>query len=379
MLLDLLFYVSGLSWLVVCLRTLLGSRALPDLGPEPPRDGEGPPTVAAIVAVRDGEHEIGPTLDALLAQQDVELTVIAVDDRSRDGTPALLAARAAQDPRLRPLRIDELPDGWLGKTHACARGATLASKAEWLLFVDADTWIAPGIVARAVRTARRLGTPHFCLVPGFRDQTLPGSALLITLSIGLFLRALELARRSRRKPFGVGAFTLIRSDVYRDVGGHEALRMHVIEDCDLAGNVLQKGHASALRMAVDEFRVHWVSDIRSAFRVLEKNFFALFRFRTALAIAAVVAETASWVIPVLGAVVGSRAGLFAIVCYLMLIPVGVILARRYRSPIALAAAVPLLFPLVPLILFNSVIATLRRGGVRWRETFYPLDRLRAQR
>jgi hypothetical protein len=32
-------------------------------------------------------------------------------------------------------------------------------------------------------------------------------------------------------------------------------------------------------------------------------------------------------------------------------------------------------PVLPACLLNSALTTLRQGGVRWRDTFYPLDAL----
>ena len=37
---------------------------------------------------------------------------------------------------------------------------------------------------------------------------------------------------------------------------------------------------------------------------------------------------------------------------------------------------PLLYPVLMYAVVNSTVVTLRRGGVRWRDTFYPLDLLR---
>lgn len=34
-------------------------------------------------------------------------------------------------------------------------------------------------------------------------------------------------------------------------------------------------------------------------------------------------------------------------------------------------------PLFLYAVLNSTVVTLRQGGIRWRETFYPLDKLRA--
>lgn len=78
--------------------------------------------VSVVLAVRDGERELAATLDGILAQRGVAFEVIAVDDGSRDGTPALLAAAAMREPRLRLVRQERI-----GLTPALARGCAAAS------------------------------------------------------------------------------------------------------------------------------------------------------------------------------------------------------------------------------------------------------------
>jgi cellulose synthase/poly-beta-1,6-N-acetylglucosamine synthase-like glycosyltransferase len=92
----------------------------------------------------------------LLTQKDVELEMIAVDDRPTDRTGEILRRVAAADPRLKVLRVDALQEGWLGKCHACHLGAGGAT-GEWLLFTDGDVWMKPDVIARAVGAARAGG------------------------------------------------------------------------------------------------------------------------------------------------------------------------------------------------------------------------------
>jgi len=42
-----------------------------------------------------------------------------------------------------------------------------------------------------------------------------------------------------------------------------------------------------------------------------------------------------------------------------------------------ALGAPFVIPVFICALLNSTFATLRNGGIRWRETFYSLDALRA--
>lgn len=58
------------------------------------------PHIAVLLATHDGAAWLDAQLDSILGQRDVEVTVVVSDDASTDGTPALLAARTAADPRV---------------------------------------------------------------------------------------------------------------------------------------------------------------------------------------------------------------------------------------------------------------------------------------
>jgi len=82
---------------------------------------------SVVIAARDEESRIEQTVIRLLAQQGVELEIIVVDDRSTDKTGEIVRKLAEQDSRVRLRRIDSLPEGWLGKCHACHVGASIGT------------------------------------------------------------------------------------------------------------------------------------------------------------------------------------------------------------------------------------------------------------
>ena len=109
-----------------------------------------------LVPARNEERNVGACLALLSAQAWPNLEIIAVDDGSTDGTPAILADAARRDPRVRVLRVDGPPAGWTGKSFALDAGVSIARGA-WLCFTDADTVHAPESIARAVGFAERQG------------------------------------------------------------------------------------------------------------------------------------------------------------------------------------------------------------------------------
>src|SRR5438876_9454886 len=120
------------------------------------------PRLSVVVPARDEASGIGRAVESLLAQDYPDLEIIVVDDRSSDATGAVLAKLAARDSRIRAIRVDQLPAGWLGKNHALWRGAESAS-GEWLLFTAADIVFAQGAVRRAVAYAVAEQLDHLTL------------------------------------------------------------------------------------------------------------------------------------------------------------------------------------------------------------------------
>jgi hypothetical protein len=361
--------LSGLGWAAFAVRGLAGLRDAPPL----PRLALGPrpaERVRVVVAARDEADALRRTLDGLRQQRDVDMEVVVVDDRSVDETPRVLAEASAGDPRVRAVRVDAVPDGWLGKCHACWTGARAAgAKPDWLLFLDADSWLGPDTIARAVQTARQEQADHLCLLPQLVGQSFLGRTVTLAMSFGLFHQAAGLRRDRRGSYVGVGAFQLFRAGAYDAVGSHEAVRLDVVEDIALARRVRQQGLRSRLRFAVDTFEVRWITDLPSVFTVLAKNYFALLGYRTALVVTLVAGGMAAFAAACATPAGLTGLGVFAVCAF----PI----ARRYRwSPIH-ALAAPLAIPCVLTAMAWSTIRTLRDGGVTWRGSFHALADLRA--
>ena len=105
------------------------------------------PQVSVLLPVRDGAATLEECLDSLRAQTLADHEVVAVDDGSTDGTPALLQRAARRDPRLRVART-----GARGITPALNAALAMA-RAPLVARMDADDVAHPD---RLLRQARRL-------------------------------------------------------------------------------------------------------------------------------------------------------------------------------------------------------------------------------
>lgn len=104
-----------------------------------------PEPVAVVVVTWNSAHEIAACLDSATAERPEELWVI--DNGSRDGTAALVRARF---PEVRVLECTEN----LGFAQGCNLGVE-RSRAEYVLFLNADARLAPGYLALLVEALAR--------------------------------------------------------------------------------------------------------------------------------------------------------------------------------------------------------------------------------
>jgi len=365
----------GAGWVVLDLSLLRDVYAVPRLPTARPRT---PPTVTVIVPARDESERIEGTVRRLLASRDVDLEVVVVDDRSTDGTSAIVARIAAEDERVRLVRVDSLPDGWLGKPHACQRGAETA-RGDWILFTDGDIHMTGDVVARAVAAGIAQGVEHVVLTPGIEHPTLPARAAIATFALGLIG---PLARANRDERFGwagIGAFNLVEARAWRAIGGHERLAYEVVDDMKLGLLLRRGGFRTRAYLAGREIQAAWGRSAREILHVLEKNQFAFFGFDTLATSAFIVFGFAFWLAGPLGFAWGGPFGIFAGAAWLAFtIPAACAASRDGQNPLH-ATLAPFGPPLLLLAVARSMWTTLRRGGVVWRGTLYPLEQLRARR
>jgi len=354
------------------------ARRLPGLAHLQGCDGRPVPACSVVIAARDEEARIARTIEHLLKQEGVELKIIVVDDRSTDGTSAILKRFAQQEPRVQVKRVDVLPEGWLGKCHACHVGASMVTT-EWILFSDADCWIKPDAVRRALLVAEREKVEHVTLTPG----VMPGSAASQGWHLAfLITMASWVANVNRDRPkayLGIGAFNLVQTAIYRKFGGHEALRLTVVDDLKLGLLVRRAGGRTRGFIGGDDVTCDWGLTVRGVVKVMEKNYFATVDFRVIPAVGVSIIGPVTWLAALAGPFTGTLWGIAAGLALLSLSLPAMVFARRLRWSMRGALLTPFAFPLLYYAMLNSVLVTLKQGGIRWRDTFYSLQAIRAGR
>jgi glycosyltransferase involved in cell wall biosynthesis len=377
--------ILALAWFSRIVDAALGMPSVADVSlPEWNRNpvmSSGNPRVSIIVPARNEEEMIEPALKTLLALSYDNYEVVAVNDRSTDRTGEImerLAARPDTHGRLRVIHHNELPAGWLGKTHAMWTGATQAT-GDWLLFTDADVFFKPDSLRRALVYAEAERADHVVLFPCMIMKQ-PGEFMMIAFFQTMFVfghRPWKVADPATDDHMGVGAFNLVRRRVYDAVGTYEALRMEVLDDMKLGKVVKKAGFAQRNVFGDDLISIHWAKGAMGIVNNLTKNFFAVLSFqwwRTVLSAMALVFVN---LMPFLGVFVAHgwvRLPYAIALASMFLIYLG--MSWRSGVPPYYFLLHPVSTALFTYTLLRSMFLTLSQDGIVWRGTRYPLEDLR---
>ncbi|HVW78207.1 MAG TPA: glycosyltransferase family 2 protein [Alloacidobacterium sp.] len=386
----MLAVITLFSWLIALIwiwRSLVAIRNLPRLpnllGEEFDNGSEASalPQISVIVPARNEEQAIEQTLRSLLSQQGITIEILAVNDRSTDKTGQIMECVAAEGrargKSIGVIHIEDLPSGWMGKTHAMALAARQAS-APWLLFTDGDIFFREDCLRRSIAYAED-HTDHLILFPSLIFKTAGERMMLSTfqaLSM-LFTRPWKTPDPKSRESFGMGAFNFIRARVYRSIGGFEAHPMEVLEDVKLGYEVKRHGFRQHVAVGKGLTYLHWAPGAIGIVRNLTKNIFAVFRFRPAILLAACLGIAVFCLIPafsIFGPWSMRIAGIAAFTGAFSTFRS----CQRYLNGVSAwyALLVPVATCLIVYMMLRSMVVTLARKGVVWRGTFYPLAELR---
>jgi glycosyltransferase involved in cell wall biosynthesis len=378
-----LFWIGSLGfvtllWVLLAIDLAIGVPSMPSLAKFAPLADERCSSVSVLFGARDEAEKMPAALGTFLALDYPRYEVIAVDDRSLDATGEILAAAAATDARLRPVRIDSLPTGWLGKPHAL-QTAYENSTGEWLVFTDADVHFAPDLLRRTIALAEAKGWDHVTLLGEPKMYTLGEKITMTFFGLALVGGTRPYAASNPRSTWyaGVGAFQLIRRRAYEKMGTHRRLAMEVIDDVKLGKLVKEAGIRSGVAKAGSAVSVHWHAGMINIVRGTTKNFFASSGFRLWLSSLHAFGLLLMCVFPVI-ALPFMHGWALALALISIVFPViaEIGVALEFRAPIIFAFTYPIGALVFAWMITRSAIVTLKQGGIVWRGTFYPLNELK---
>lgn len=342
-----------------------------------------PGGVSVLIPARDEAANIEGCVRAADAAAGPVTEIIVYDDGSTDGTGAVLSRLQAEVPRLRVLRGDGLPDGWVGKPHALQHLSATAG-GEVLLNIDADVVLRTDGVLRmlsllgpADQVPHGLGADLVTAVPRQRAGSFAEQLMmpLLHLSYVAWL-PMPLVYRTRdpRVVAANGQLLMVRRSVLDDVGGWARVRSALVDDMALCRAVKAGGHRVVFADGDQMADCRMYRDGASLWRGFAKNLYEGIGGNAAAMIAVMILHLVFFVVPYValpvavlahawGLALAAAIGVGANLCLRL------IMARRYGHSLLSV----LLHPVAVVVMMGVLLDSFRwsrRGDIRWRGRSY---------
>ena len=379
---DLLFALALLAIVLgISIELSIGLRKLTHLEDIPPLPSGKIAKISIIIPALNEEETIAPALASVLSLDYKNLEIIVVNDRSTDRTGEILDKTAERYPQVKVFHKKNLPPGWLGKNHALQFGARQAT-GEFLLFTDADIVMEKTTLLRAINHMQKEELDHLSII--FKADVPGGLLRMVLLEFGGALmwkfKPWNVKNPESKHYMGVGAFNMVRSPVYYQIGMHERISMCPIDDIMLGKVIKEQKFRSDCVAGYDFVSVEWYPTIKEAARGLEKNIFAGLDYSLLTAMGGAVFMFLAGILPVIAVVTAtgpSRIIYGLIVLTRILSSVDGLTKSKLPPLNALWILCSTWFGIY--MLMNATLKTIYHKGITWRGTFYPLEELKKKR
>ncbi len=273
-----------IEWAIACLAVVLSALAVINavafLRPKRGTVSEDV-RVSVLIPARNEESNLSHCIASVLNQGNHVSEVLIYDDQSSDATRQIASDWAQRDSRVRLVETVPLPDGWLGKPHACYRLAAEA-RGQWLLFIDADARLESGAIERLLATAYQQDATFLSTWPAIEMHTPAEQILMPMLTfyvMTLYPSPLQMHSLHHRYALAHGSCILCRKDVYQQLDGHRAVRLELFEDTALARRWRAMNERALCCDGSEIVRVRMYRSVSEIWRGFQKNFYPGFRKR----------------------------------------------------------------------------------------------------
>lgn len=238
----------------------------------------GNPLISILIPARNEEQNIGVILNDLINQQYANLEILVFDDQSEDLTGKIVCDMGEKDSRIKLIRSEGLPAGWLGKNFACHSLSNHAN-GDYLLFLDADVRIGKTIIQSAAGYA---GQHNLGLLSIFPKQIVFTSGEKMTVPVMNYILLtllplpLVLGLRFPSLAAANGQFMLFSPEIYRNLHPHEHEKKSKAEDIGIARYFKINGIRVACLTGNESIQCRMYKNFDEAVKGFSKNITAFF-------------------------------------------------------------------------------------------------------
>ena len=242
--------------------------------------------VSVLIPARNEEMKILNILRDLSAQDYHNYEVLVFDDQSSDETAAIVETFMQSDKKVRLLKSKGLPNGWLGKNHAC-HSLSIEARGDYFLFIDADVRIRNNLIGKTVSYAKN---HSLSLVSIFPKQIIKSwgehASVPLMNYILLTLLPLILVRKTGLSSIAAanGQYMFFEAKTYKIQLPHQAMKAEKVEDIKIARLYKRNNLKVACLSGETDVKCHMYNSYKESVNGFSKNVTTFFGGSTLLAV-----------------------------------------------------------------------------------------------
>lgn len=326
--------IALLTWLYLAF--LHGRFWQPLLLPDAPAPHAWP-DIDIVIPTRDEAEALPQSLPSLLSQDyPGSWRIILVDDHSADGTGDIASRLGGE--RITVIAAPELPQGWSGKLAAMNAGVA-RSKAEYVLFTDADIYHAKDSLRRLAARAKAAENDLTSLMVKLHCAS---AAEKLLIPAFVFFFALLYPFRRANDPASpvaaaAGGVMLVRRKVLESIGGLAKIKSALIDDCALASAIKRNGGKIELAMTEDVISLRPYPRLKDIWRMVARTAYTQLNYSPLALVSTVGGMSIMFAVPVLLALQINPAGITA---WLVMSALYLPMVHFYKLPAGWALTLP---------------------------------------
>ena len=325
--------------------------------------------VTVLIPARNEADVIAETLLSLDAQGQ-NLRIILVNDQSSDATVAEASCLNLEN--LTIINGRPLEPGWSGKLWALQQGLPLV-KTKTILLLDADIRLCPGAIP-ALQSRMREYDLHLVSLLAFLRMDSFWEKLLMPAFVYFFklLYPFHLSNSgSKAVAAAAGGCILLRLDSLVRVGGFEAIKNSLIDDCALARKFRLAGFATWIGLSHSARSRRHYDGLAGIWNMVARTAFTQLRYSTGLLLLCSALLSAGFVLPVVGLLCADPATrLLAVTGFLLMAASFLPTLRYYKINPFWCIGLPLAGALYLLMTWSSAWRHWTGVGADWKLRSY---------
>ena len=203
--------------------------------------------ICVVIPARNEEKNLPKTINSIVRQDLNNISILIIDDNSSDKTH-IVASKLLKKKKInhQVVKGKKLPDGWSGKVWALKQAIDILKnkQIEYYLFLDSDIILKKGIVSEAMNFLSQRKLLMVSLMAKLNCTT-SWEKFLIPAFVYFFQKIYPFSKvndPNNSLAAAAGGFILCKSEVFSKVNLYEQIKDKVIDDCNIAKIIKQKGN-----------------------------------------------------------------------------------------------------------------------------------------